>query len=30
MVEWRADGTVKLSGPAVLTARGETDVAISS
>jgi diaminopimelate epimerase len=30
MVEWRADGTVKLSGPAVLTARGETDVAIAS
>jgi diaminopimelate epimerase len=30
MVEWRADGTVLLTGPAVLTARGETDVAIAS
>jgi diaminopimelate epimerase len=29
MVEWRADGTVSLTGPAVLTARGETDLAIS-
>ena len=29
MVEWRSDGTVLLTGPAVLTARGETDVAIS-
>ena len=30
MAEWRADGAVLLTGPAVLTARGETDVAISS
>jgi diaminopimelate epimerase len=30
MVEWRADGSVLLTGPAVLTARGETDVAIYS
>ena len=30
MVEWRSDGTVKLAGPAVLTARGETDVAVTS
>jgi diaminopimelate epimerase len=29
MVEWRSDGMVMLTGPAVLTARGETDVAIS-
>jgi len=29
MVEWRTDNTVLLTGPAVLTARGETDVAIS-
>ena len=29
MVDWAEDGTVSLTGPAVLTARGETDVAIS-
>jgi diaminopimelate epimerase len=29
MVEWRSDGTVSLTGPAVLSARGETDVASS-
>jgi diaminopimelate epimerase len=29
MVDWRDDGTVALTGPAVLSARGETDVAIS-
>jgi diaminopimelate epimerase len=29
MVEWRPDGSVLLTGPAALTARGETDVAIS-
>jgi diaminopimelate epimerase len=28
MVDWRADGTVLLTGPAVLSARGETDVAM--
>jgi diaminopimelate epimerase len=27
MVEWHSDGRVSLTGPAVLTARGETDVA---
>jgi diaminopimelate epimerase len=30
MVEWRPDGTVLLTGPAVLSARGETDIAIYS
>jgi len=29
MVDWDADGAVSLTGPAVLSARGETDVAIS-
>jgi diaminopimelate epimerase len=29
MVQWRADDTVLLTGPAVLSARGETDVAIA-
>jgi diaminopimelate epimerase len=30
MVDWREDGAVFLTGPAVLSARGETDVAIYS
>jgi diaminopimelate epimerase len=30
MVEWRPDGRVLLTGPAVLSARGETDIAIYS
>lgn len=30
MVDWSEDGTVSLTGPAVLSARGETDVAIYS
>ena len=29
MVDWNDDGTVALTGPAVLSARGETDVATS-
>ena len=30
IVEWRADGSVLLTGPAVLTARGETDLTIDA